>query len=149
MHDSIGVFGAVSVATACLLPGSVAADISGVAVSEHAVLDIEHPTGYFSVTLDVSRHGDEVVVDHAALVRTARLLMRGDVLFLRRCGPTMIIDCHGHYTTAPEAHNLWRKAQVAAYEGASPLPYPTISDDEIVESIERISFDCCTSAVRT
>jgi 4-oxalomesaconate tautomerase len=79
VHDSIGVFGALSVATACLLPGSVAADISGVEVSEHAVLDIEHPSGYFSVTLDVSRHGDEVVVDHAALVRTARLLMRGDV----------------------------------------------------------------------
>ena len=45
----------------------------------------------------------------------------------------MIIDCHGHYTTAPEAHNLWRKAQVAAYEGATSVPsYPTISDDEIV-----------------
>jgi 4-oxalmesaconate hydratase len=49
----------------------------------------------------------------------------------------MIIDCHGHYTTAPEAHNLWRKAQVAAYEAATSVPsYPTISDDEIVESIE-------------
>jgi 4-oxalmesaconate hydratase len=49
----------------------------------------------------------------------------------------MIIDCHGHYTTAPEAHNLWRKAQVAAYHAheAAP-PYPTISDDEIAESIE-------------
>ena len=28
----------------------------------------------------------------------------------------MIIDCHGHYTTAPEAHNLWRKVQVAAFD---------------------------------
>ncbi len=79
VHDSIGVFGAVSVATACLLPGSVAADIADVAFNEHAVLDIEHPSGYFSVTLDVHRDGDAVVVDHAALVRTARLLMRGDV----------------------------------------------------------------------
>jgi 4-oxalmesaconate hydratase len=49
----------------------------------------------------------------------------------------MIIDCHGHYTTAPESHNLWRKAQVAAYEAHdSPPPYPAISDDEIAESIE-------------
>ena len=48
-------------------------------VSDHAVLDIEHPSGYFSVTLDVRRDGDEVEVEHAALVRTARLLMRGDV----------------------------------------------------------------------
>jgi 4-oxalmesaconate hydratase len=49
----------------------------------------------------------------------------------------MIIDCHGHYTTAPEAHAQWRRAQVAAYEahGAAPA-YPVISDDEIVESIE-------------
>jgi 4-oxalomesaconate tautomerase len=79
VHDSIGVFGALSVATACLLPGSVAADIANVEVSDHAVLDIEHPSGYFSVTLDVRRDGDEVEVEHAALVRTARLLMRGDV----------------------------------------------------------------------
>jgi 4-oxalmesaconate hydratase len=49
----------------------------------------------------------------------------------------MIIDCHGHYTTAPEAHNLWRKAQVAAYDTHQTAPsYPDISDDEIAESIE-------------
>jgi 4-oxalomesaconate tautomerase len=79
VHDSIGVFGALSVATACLLTGSVAADIATLALNEHAVLDIEHPSGYFSVTLDVQRNGEQVVVEHAALVRTARLLMRGDV----------------------------------------------------------------------
>ena len=49
----------------------------------------------------------------------------------------MIIDCHGHYTTAPESHNAWRKAQVAAYEAGGSAPaYPRISDDEIAESIE-------------
>ena len=49
----------------------------------------------------------------------------------------MIIDCHGHYTTAPEAHNLWREAQIAAYESGEPFPsYPTISDEEIVDTIE-------------
>jgi 4-oxalmesaconate hydratase len=49
----------------------------------------------------------------------------------------MIIDCHGHYTTAPETHNLWRKAQVSAYDAAGRAPsYPVISDDEIVETIE-------------
>ncbi len=50
----------------------------------------------------------------------------------------MIIDCHGHYTTAPEAHNLWRKAQVAAFQAGEPFPaYPVISDDEIRDSIEQ------------
>ncbi|NMO54656.1 amidohydrolase [Actinoplanes sp. TBRC 11911] len=41
----------------------------------------------------------------------------------------MIIDCHGHYTTAPAAHTAWRQAGQAG-------PYPAISDDEIRESLE-------------
>jgi len=50
----------------------------------------------------------------------------------------VIIDCHGHYTTAPEAHGLWRRSQVAAYEANEPFPtYPVISDDEIIDTIER------------
>jgi 4-oxalmesaconate hydratase len=49
----------------------------------------------------------------------------------------MIIDCHGHYTTAPDAHNLWRKAQVAAFDAHETVPkYPNISDAEIADSIE-------------
>jgi len=49
----------------------------------------------------------------------------------------MIIDCHGHYTTAPEPHSRWREAQKAAFEaGAVAPPYPSLSDDEIRESIE-------------
>jgi 4-oxalmesaconate hydratase len=49
----------------------------------------------------------------------------------------MIIDCHGHFTTAPEAHDVWRKAQLAAFNAGEPFPaYPTISDDELREAIE-------------
>lgn len=51
----------------------------------------------------------------------------------------LIIDCHGHYTTAPEPHQEFRKAQLARYEDPS-LPEPTpakISDDQIRESIEQ------------
>ena len=49
----------------------------------------------------------------------------------------MIIDCHGHYTTAPAAHTAWREEQVAAWQaGTTPPPYPSISDDEIRETIE-------------
>ena len=49
----------------------------------------------------------------------------------------MIIDCHGHYTTAPAAHTDWRKQQLAAYRaGTAAPPYPAISDGEIRESIE-------------
>ncbi len=43
----------------------------------------------------------------------------------------MIIDCHGHYTTAPEAHTEWRQAQLA---GSSP-DYPYFSDDQLRETV--------------
>jgi 4-oxalmesaconate hydratase len=44
----------------------------------------------------------------------------------------VIVDCHGHYTTAPAPLGQWRKAQLA---GENPAP-PRISDDEIRESLE-------------
>lgn len=49
----------------------------------------------------------------------------------------MIIDCHGHYTTSPDAHNQWRELQVAAFKtGTAPPLYPEISDEEIRATIE-------------
>src|SRR3546814_20775615 len=49
----------------------------------------------------------------------------------------MIIDCHGHYTTAPAAHGDWREAQKAAQPvGQAPPIYPAISDDEIRRTLE-------------
>lgn len=89
VHEAIGVFGAVSVATACLIPGSVAFDLAGLGVSEGTrTLEIEHPTGYFSVTLEVSVRDGVVAVVSAALLRTARLLMRGDVFVPISTWPT-------------------------------------------------------------
>ncbi|HEY6055529.1 MAG TPA: amidohydrolase family protein [Gaiellaceae bacterium] len=44
----------------------------------------------------------------------------------------MIVDVHGHYTTAPQAHRDFRRDQLAGLEPA----YPAISDDEIRETIE-------------
>ncbi|MEH3041551.1 MAG: amidohydrolase family protein [Sphingomonas paucimobilis] len=49
----------------------------------------------------------------------------------------MIIDCHGHYTVLPKAHDAWREAQVAAFKAGEPAPpYPDITDAEIRETIE-------------
>lgn len=49
----------------------------------------------------------------------------------------MIIDCHGHYTTAPALHNQWRIDQLAAFAAGEPTPaYPEISDEIIRKSIE-------------
>ena len=80
VHDAIGVFGAVSVATACMLQGSVTENIAAVKLSEGAVsLDVEHPTGFFTIDMDVTQGVSGLVVRRAALLRTARLLMRGQV----------------------------------------------------------------------
>ena len=50
---------------------------------------------------------------------------------------TMIIDCHGHYTVLPRAHDEWREQQIAAFKaGETAPPYPEISDDDIRETIE-------------
>ena len=77
VHEAIGVFGAVSVATACVLPGSVAAEVAQ--VSDPASIEVEHPTGFFTVAMDVAFEAGALTVRRAALLRTARRLMRGEV----------------------------------------------------------------------
>jgi 4-oxalmesaconate hydratase len=52
---------------------------------------------------------------------------------------SLIIDCHGHYTTAPKALENWRNAQIAGIKDPSVMPKVAdlkISDDELRESIE-------------
>ncbi|MDQ3681114.1 MAG: amidohydrolase, partial [Actinomycetota bacterium] len=49
----------------------------------------------------------------------------------------MIIDCHGHYTTAPIQLQRFRDAQLAALDGGGRAPdLEPISDDELRESVE-------------
>ncbi|UZK65184.1 4-oxalomesaconate tautomerase [Sphingomonas sp. M1-B02] len=73
-HATIGVLGAVSVATACLIPGSPAADVADVPESQRKLLSVEHPTGEMSCVLETDDSG---AVTSAALLRTARKLMDG------------------------------------------------------------------------
>ena len=81
VHEAIGVLGAVSVASACVLPGSVAQKMTGLqAENGRITLDVEHPTGFFTVGLEVEVNSSEVVLQRAGLLRTARMLMRGEVL---------------------------------------------------------------------
>src|SRR6266705_730829 len=80
VHEAIGVLGAVSVATACVTPGSVAAQVAGLeSRSGPQRLEIEHPTGFFTVEMDVTVRGATVTVNRSALLRTARKLMQGEV----------------------------------------------------------------------
>ena len=75
-HDAIGVLGAVSVATAALLPGTPAAEVARPGSAGRVVL--EHPTGLFEAAVSVTIAGDVATVDRAGIVRTARKLMDGD-----------------------------------------------------------------------
>ncbi|MCP1659588.1 4-oxalomesaconate tautomerase [Neisseria perflava] len=74
-HDAVGVLAAVTVATACVLEGSVA---DGLAVADNpSAMSVEHPSGEFSVALETDGSGK---VTGAALIRTARNIMRGEVM---------------------------------------------------------------------
>lgn len=77
VHEAIGVFGAVSVATACVSPGSVAEGVAE--IGDPGALDVEHPTGFFTVAMEATMDDGALKVRRAALLRTARRLMRGEV----------------------------------------------------------------------
>jgi 4-oxalomesaconate tautomerase len=75
-HATIGVLGAVSVATACLIEGSPAADVATIPEGTTKMLSVEHPTGEMSCVLTLDDQGQ---VATAALLRTARKLMDGNI----------------------------------------------------------------------
>jgi len=81
VHEAIGVLGAVSVATACVAAGSVAAGLAHIAGNGDGAprIDIEHPSGFFTVTMQVEEAPDGFRVQRSALLRTARKLLRGEV----------------------------------------------------------------------
>jgi len=78
-HDAIGVLAAVTAGTACVLEGSVCEGIAKVPPGNVKKISVEHPTGEFSVELEVDPVHPQNVT-RAALLRTARLIMRGDVM---------------------------------------------------------------------
>lgn len=73
-HATIGVLGAVSVATACLIPCSPAAEVANIPTGSRKLLSVEHPSGEMSCVLELDNGGN---VESAALIRTARKLMDG------------------------------------------------------------------------
>jgi 4-oxalomesaconate tautomerase len=81
-HSAVGVLGAVTVATAAVMPGSVANRHALAPPGLVKTLSVEHPSGEFSVILTMNEANPTQVL-HAALLRTARLIMRGEVLVPR------------------------------------------------------------------
>jgi 4-oxalomesaconate tautomerase len=78
-HSSIGVFAAVSVATACVLPGTIAYPMAVKPAGPIKVMEVEHPTGKFQVRLEMGGTEDEPTVLRGGLIRTARALFDGTV----------------------------------------------------------------------
>ena len=76
-HSSIGVLGAVSVATALLLDGTAGRELAVLPPTPR--IDVEHPTGHLQVEVEVDPSGTPPVVRRSGVVRTARKLFDGTV----------------------------------------------------------------------
>jgi 4-oxalomesaconate tautomerase len=80
-HASIGVLAAVTVGTACVLPGSTVYDMADVPDGNPKLISVEHPTGEFSVELETGDPVDGIpTITRSALLRTTRRLMEGNAL---------------------------------------------------------------------
>ena len=80
VHQAIGVLGAASVAAACRIDGSAAAPLlEDIPRSGPAQMAIEHPSGSFTVEIDIASEQGQYTVKRSALLRTARKLMQGTV----------------------------------------------------------------------
>ena len=95
-HAAVGVLGAVTVATACVLDGSVAQGVAALPAGRSKLVSVEHPSGEFSVELELAA-ADSQSVERAALLRTARLIMRGEVMI-----PAAVWDGKSSLGRAPD-----------------------------------------------
>ena len=77
-HKAIGVLGAVSAATAALFPDGAVHDLAVIPEGTDKLMRIEHPTGSFDVQLSMAE-GDDIVITGAGLLRTTRLISKGEV----------------------------------------------------------------------
>jgi 4-oxalomesaconate tautomerase len=77
-HSAVGVLGAVTVATAAVMPGSVANRVAVVPEGARKTISVEHPSGEFTMVLEMDA-AIPTQVARASLLRTARLIMRGEV----------------------------------------------------------------------
>ena len=82
-HKAYAVTGSICLATACALPGSVAADYAEPSSAMQRVVRIEHPAGRIEVELTLSGNPERPTVERAALLRTARRIFEGHLLIPR------------------------------------------------------------------
>jgi 4-oxalomesaconate tautomerase len=78
-HTSVGVLGAISVATACATAGTIASALVGDIAPSDNSFSVEHPSGEMTVNLDYLTNDDEQTYMLAGAIRTARLLSKGEL----------------------------------------------------------------------
>lgn len=78
-HDAIGVLAAVTVATACVLEGAITQGLARPIHGLQRSVTVEHPTGEFTVELTLDPRDQQTIIS-AALLRTARPIMRGEAM---------------------------------------------------------------------
>jgi 4-oxalomesaconate tautomerase len=78
-HEAIGVLGAVSIATACIINGTVANREASPPLSHKAGLSVEHSSGEFTVQLETEQIEGKIAVRKSIVLRTARLISAGRV----------------------------------------------------------------------
>jgi 4-oxalomesaconate tautomerase len=79
-HPGMAVTGSQCLAACLLYPGTVAEGIATVPSGNPAIIKIEHPSGEIEVTVDYSGRDNQLQIHSAGLIRTARLLVRGEVI---------------------------------------------------------------------
>ncbi|MDJ0832758.1 MAG: 4-oxalomesaconate tautomerase [Gammaproteobacteria bacterium] len=78
-HAAHAVTGGMCVASCCQLKGSIADGLADIAYRDQEQIIIEHPSGVLDVEISVSGHDQQMQVEYAAVVRTARKLFQGEV----------------------------------------------------------------------
>ena len=79
-HPTLAVTGSQCLAACAIAPGTVAEGIAAPAPPSPAVIRLEHPAGLMDVTVDYALDGDALDFRSAGVVRTARLIARGEVM---------------------------------------------------------------------
>jgi 2-methylaconitate cis-trans-isomerase PrpF len=82
-HAAHAVTGAIAVACCALIEGSVADDVAHLGHRRNESVSVEHPSGYLTIDLETEGSGSAMEIRRAALIRTARPLLRGEVFIPR------------------------------------------------------------------
>jgi 2-methylaconitate cis-trans-isomerase PrpF len=79
-HKALAVTGTVCLASACAIPGTIAAQIANMRPAPQGLIEIEHPSGKIAIDLDADFTNGKQALNRAALIRTARRIFEGHVL---------------------------------------------------------------------